>query len=291
MSKKEKSFQDMPVKPLYEAHPLDKANLSPLLEKLTKKELVEVKVRSLKLDTPVFELWGVVTSESLAIVNFNDRLSKTYGVVHLPTGYLLAELDFVFEAVSLQYVVWGLLQDAGRRFLDSAEFSPRNKARMDAAVCAWRKFVQSPLQKYLETHFYLYRDYSPSSNGEVQERLVELILSRFDSKTRFSQVDEFMIEMFQKLTSTDEDPLIKRAANPQAGDIYSHQGGFLKFEVVCVSFLDDGSQRQIVTLKDLAVDKSRNQPEFLSLPMAEFNECSQLGDRVWNLVTEAPAPK
>lgn len=136
MSKKEKSFQDMPVKPLYEAHPLDKANLSPLLEKLTKKELVEIKVRSLKVDAPVLERWGVILHDCLAVVAFNEWPRNTYGVVHLPTGYLLAEMDFVSEAVSLQYVVWQLLQDSGRRFLDSADFSPRNKARMDSAALA-----------------------------------------------------------------------------------------------------------------------------------------------------------
>lgn len=284
MSKKEQSFQDTPVKPLYEAHPLDKANLSPLLEKLTKKELVEVKVRSLKLDPPVLERWGVILHERLAIVAFNEWPRNTYGVVHLPTGYLLAEMDFVSESVSLQYVVWQLLQDSGRRFLDSADFSPRNKFRMDAAVCAWRKFVEIPLHQYLETHFPEYRGFSPSSNGEVQERLIELILSRFDSRHRLSQLDEFMIQTFQDLTAGEEDPLIKRAANPQPGDIYEY--GLLRFQTACVSIMNDHSGC-VVTLKDLNPNLQNNDPEFITIPMAEFNETSKLGERTWKLVQES----
>jgi hypothetical protein len=284
MSKKEQSFQDTPVPSLYQAHPRDKEKISPLFTKVTEKELSSIKVRCFHNGTPVEERWGVTYGDTLAITSAGDHRNGMgcYGIVHLPTGYMVAVVDYLFEAVSLRLCLHQLLQDCGRRFLDSAEFTPRNKARMEAAVYAWHTFIQKPMRAYIEEFF---PDITEIATAQTKERLIELVIYRVQGNLMVSQLDECLIEQFQELAKNEEDPIIKRAANPRPGDIY--ELGLLRFQVVCVSFLDDGSQREVITLKDLTVPLAKNNPEFLTIRMMDFNENSKLGERKWKLVQES----
>lgn len=281
MSKKEKSFQDTPVPSLFQAHPHDKEKVSPLFTKVTQKQLSPVKVRCFHNETPVEERWGVTYGDTLAITSAGDHRKGMgcYGIVHLPTGYMVGVTDYLFEAVSLRYCLHQLLQDCGRCFLDSSEFIPRNKSRMDAAAYAWQKFIQTPMRAYIKEYL---PDITETATAQTKERMIELVIYRVQGNLMVSQLDECLIERFQELTKDEEDPLIKRAANPQPGDIY--ETGLLRFQVVCVSFLDDGSQREVITLKDLTTPLAKNSPEFITIRMIDFNEDSKLGERKWKLV-------